>query len=638
MLFSLPFFIFAAIMNELDKFLGMHRPITRRDFLQGAALGIAGFAWGCRKKSPEKQPGSLSRQPIHLTGLRGQDVESTRLGHSVRDGAFLALPADVVETNEAYDLIVIGAGLAGLAAAYVYQRERRGRARILILENHDDFGGHARRNSFHYQNTTLIAPGGTYALEDPEASPAEAVEIFNALGIDAERLASFRDRDFKKRFGLSSGVFFDPRIYSGIAPAWVNHFHEMPYEKFFARAPLSEQARRELIELYTTRKNYLPTNADREKMLAEISWEKFLREYMKLGDEAVRFANLYATDLLGLGCDAVSALAAYEIGPGFFGMGGEGFYEQDGVLRYGYAPAARFPDGNHTIARHLLKALLPQAVPGGNSMEEVFNSAVDYAALDLPRNLVRLRLRAMAVRLEHSGSADDRRVLVHYTQSGGRVYRVTGRCAIVAGWGMVAKHIVPELPPEQLNALDQYRYTSALYINVLLRQWRPIASLGLFDMFLPGGYCTWMNISDPLHVGSYRPEYHPDRPTVLSMYKYLYQPGLDPAEQMQLGRLELEHKPFEEFEREIRFELQHLFGAWGFNAADDILAITVNRWGHGYNFFKQPASLARRSNPPWQAGRRQLGRISFAGADAGGSPWTQLALQQGMRAAREQLT
>ena len=621
--------------SEQDLFLGMNRPITRRDFLQGSALVIAGAAIGCNRGSDSKISSPNHNYPPNFTGLRGQDMASTTLAHGVRDGKFAQLPGDVVDTGEEYDLIVIGAGLAGLAAAYVYHREKKGCCRILILDNHDDFGGHARRNTFHWQGTTLIGPGGTFALEEPELSPPEAVEIFNELGIDPKHMESYRDDEFNKRFGLSSGVFFDDRIYPGITSKWVNGFYDTPYADFFAASPLNAAAQSELVELYTTRKNYLPGVDDPEKALAEMSWEKFIREKMGLGDEAVRFANLYATDLVGLGCDAVSAFAGYEVGPGFAGMGGEGFQEVDGILRYAYDPKSRFPDGNHTIARRLLQAILPEAVPGGSTMEEVFNSTVDYSSFDKKENNVLVRLRSMAVRVQHEGDASRaQNVIVHYSQPDGKVYRVRGRSAVMAGWGMVVKHIVPEISSEQLGALDKYRYCSAVYINVLLKHWKPIADLKMYEMYLPGGYCTWMHIADPLLVGSYRPDYHPDKPTLLSMYKYIYKPGLDPDEQMILGRMEMENKPFEEYEREIRAELQHMFGSHGFNAADDILAITVNRWGHGYNFFKGPK---RADDKPYVRGREKLGRISFAGADAGGSPWTQLALQQGRRAALEQL-
>lgn len=627
---------------EEDLFLGMDRPITRRDFLGGIALGLAGLASGCSTKGERRSPNSgetgASTPPYEITGLRGQDPATMKLGHRLRDGEFLKLPSHVTDTGEEYDLIVIGAGLAGLAAAYVYHREKKGRCRILILESHDDFGGHARRNTFHYQGITLIAQGGTFALEEPEHSPPEAVEILGELGIDPEEMERFRDQGFRKRFGLSSGVFFDPRIYPGISPTWVTRFYDIPYEKFFSRAPIPEASRKELVQFYTTRRDYLPGVPEKKKALAEMSWERFIREKMGLGDDAVRFANLYATDLIGLGCDGVSALAGYEVGPGFAGMGGPGFYEANGILRYAYEPTARFPDGNHTIARRLLKALIPEAVPGPASMDGVFNSHVSYSALDAPDSSIRLRLRSMAIQVRHQGpSLKSSSVLVHYLQPDGRVFRVRGKSAVMAGWGMAAKHIIPELPSEQKQALDQYHYTSALYINVLLRHWRPIAHLGMYEMYLPGGFCTWMNISDPLTLGTYRPEYHPDRPTILSIYKYIYKPGLDPVQQMITGRREMQETPFEAYEREIRQEMYHLFGPWGFKPASDILAITINRWGHGYNFFKLPGAFYEKGKAPYEKGRVKLGHISFAGADAGGSPWTQLALQQGRRAALEQL-
>jgi len=617
-------------MNETDKLLGMNRSISRRDFLQGVALSLAASRRG---RAQERSGQSAMAEPPWIHGLRGQDVASTELGHRIRDGKTELTTADPVDTGEEYDLVVVGAGIAGLASAFVYYQEKPG-ARILLLDNHDDFGGHARRNTFEWEGTTLIGPGGTFALEEPEASPPEAMAILENLGVDIDRLEAYRDRSVLERFQLSQAVFFDPRSYPGARATWVDKFYQIPHDQFFSRAPISDQAKRELVELYTTRRRYLPDVENAEEALAAMTWERFIRDVMGLGDHAVRFANLYATDLVGLGSDAVTALDGYENGPGFYGMGGTGFYEKDGILVYAYEPVHRYPDGNHTIARHLLKKMLPTAVPGPDTMEGVFNSRVNYDQLDRAEHPVRVRLRSLAIRIEHQGPLERaQRVVVSYLQPGGRVHRVTARSVVVAAWGMVAKHIVPELPVEQRRALEDYRYCSAIYINVLLRHWRPIAEIGASEMFWPDGYCTWMQISDPLRVGEYHPDYHPDRPTVLSMYKYIYKPGLPPADQMMLGRYELENKPFEEYEREIRSELNHALGPWGFDAAEDILAITVNRWGHGYNFFPpQPGKT-----PAYELGRTRLGRISFAGADAGGTPWTQAAMEQAHRAAHEQL-
>lgn len=581
-------------------------------------------------------PRQTGDYPPHRVGLRGQRPEAAALGHTVRDRRFRELPSDVVDTGERYDLVVIGAGISGLAAAYLYRDESPGDPAVLILDNNDDFGGHARRNVMEYGGTRLIAQGGTFALEEPESSPEEAVDVFRRIGLDPERLVSYRDPDFRQRFGLSPAVVFDSRSFPG-KTTWRNRWTEVPYERFFAGAPLSDEGRRELIELYTTRKNYLPDVGpdELEAALFSMSWERFVREKMGLGEDALRFVNLYATDLIGLGADAASALHGFEVGPGFYGMGGEGFYEEDGILRYAYQPLNRYPDGNHTIARHFLKGILPEAITGPDTMEGVFNSRVRYGVFDRPENRVRLRLSSMAVRLENENGGDG--VVVTYVRADGKLHRARARHAVMSGWGSVAKHIVPELEEEQRRALEAYRYSSALYINVMLRHWRPIADIGGFELFWPDGYCTWMHVSDPLSVGSYRPEYHPDKPTILSLYKYLYEPGLEPSEQMKLGRYEMESKPFEDYEREIRSELNRVLGGHGFDAAEDIVGITVNRWGHGYNYFKEPGTAERLRNPPYRRGRTRVGRISFAGADAGGSSWTQTAISQAFRAVHEQL-
>jgi spermidine dehydrogenase len=606
-----------------DQRLGMFRAITRRDFLQGTALALAAprLARGAQRTATALPP----------SGLDGQDIDSMEWGHRVRDGVYRELPADASDTGEAYDLVVVGSGLAGLAAAYLYRRERGEKARILLLENNEHFGGHATRNTFHWDDKTFIVFGGTYDLESPETSPPEAEEIFKELGVDPDRLLTYRDPDFRTRFGLSSTAFFDPKVYPGIKPQFVRGFHDIPWEKFFAGTPLSDEAKRELVELYTTRKNYLAGIDEPYEALAGMTWESYIRDKMGLGDEAVRFSNLYATDLGGLGCDALPATYGYELGPGFIGVGGEGFYEEGGMQHYGYSPIYRYPDGNHSVARHLLKKILPETLDGPDTMEGVFNATIHPERFDSPDGNVRLRLRSTVVRVQSIEGGS--RVLIHYATPDGSVHSVTSGSAIVTAWGAAAKHIVPEISSEQRKALDGYNYGSSVYINVLLRQWRPIADIGAFEMYLPGGYCTWMHVSDPLRVGEYRPEYHPDKPTVLSMFRYPTNPGFPPGDQMKLGRFELEAKSFEEFEREIRTYLDHVLGPWGFDPANDILAITVNRWGHGYVIFPYPSV----DKPIYTTGREQLGRISFAGADAGGTPWTQAAFRESRRAVYEQL-
>ena len=604
-----------------DEQLGMLRPITRRDFMQGTALALAAPSWA-RAQSPAIPP----------SGFQGQDPASTARGHRVRDGVYRNLPSAVADTGESYDLVVVGAGLAGLAAAHVYKKERAG-ARILLLENNDDFGGHARRNTFAWKGTTLIVNGGTYDLEAPEDSPPEARQILDDLGIDTERLLGFRDPDYRKRFGLASTCFFDPDVFPGVPKKqFTPGFHTDDWKTFLARTPLGESARAELLTLYTTRQNYLAGEPDPRKALASMTWERYIRDKMGLGDTAVLFSNIYATDLAGLGVDALPAAYGYEVGPGFFGVGGDGFYDDGGLLRYSYTPIYRFPDGNHSVARKLLKQLIPDALTGEDTLEGVFNGDVRYDRLDRGEGSVRLRLRSTVVRVQHVEGGS--RVAVHYATPMGEARRVTARSVVFGAWGMAAKHLVPEISGGQREALEGYGYCSALYINVLLEQWRPIADAGAFEMYMPGRYATWMHPLDPLRIGAYRPEHRPDQPTVLSMFRYLRKPGHPIDEQLKLNRYELEATPFEEIERQVRTELAHVLGPWGFDPAQDIKAITVNRWGHGYIVFPRPDVEA----PHQVRGKQRLRRISFCGADAAGSPWTQGAFREAHRAAHEQLS
>lgn len=126
---------------------------------------------------------------------------------------------------------------------------------------------------------------------------------------------------------------------------------------------------------------------------------------------------------------------------------------------------------------------------------------------------------------------------------------------------------------------------------------------------------------------------------VLFMLRTPCKPGLPRREQYRMGRYELIAISFETFERNIRDQLNRMLSGTGFDAARDIAAITVNRWGHGYAY--EYDSL---SDPQWAPderpcvlGRKQFGRISIANSDAGAKAYTDAAIDQAYRAVMEQL-
>ena len=224
-------------VNKEDRALGLDRPIARRDFLQGMALAVGAprLALGSRQvEAAASTPGRL----------QGQDPPAMALGHRVRNGEFRSPPRDVVETGEAYDLVVVGAGISGLTATYLFNEDAPGEPSILVVENADDFGGHARRNVLEGEGVRLVAAGGTFALEEPEHSPQEALDVFRRIGLDPDRLVGYRDAGFRKRYGLSQAVIFDSRVYGGTT-RWLTRWYEMPYEQLLrAGAPARPRAER----------------------------------------------------------------------------------------------------------------------------------------------------------------------------------------------------------------------------------------------------------------------------------------------------------------------------------------------------------------------------------------------------------
>ncbi len=118
--------------------------------------------------------------------MRGSQPGAFDVAHSLRDGTFWDTAGTPEDTHETYDLIVVGAGISGLAAAHFYRKQAGAKSRILILDNHDDFGGHARRNEFQVDNRLLLSNGGTQSIENPSEYSEVAKGVLKDLGIEPE--------------------------------------------------------------------------------------------------------------------------------------------------------------------------------------------------------------------------------------------------------------------------------------------------------------------------------------------------------------------------------------------------------------------------------------------------------------------
>lgn len=626
--------------------------ITRRDFLQGAALTAALGSAGALETSAAANAVSASAAqalaqhrpgyyPPALTGLRGSHVGSFEVAHAVRDANGWN-GSSAHDTSEHYDLAVVGGGLSGLAAAYEY-RKNHPNARILVLDNHDDIGGHAKRNEFSLDGRTLIGYGGTQSIFTQY--PPEVISLLSELGIELRRFKKYYDHDFRSRYGLLNGVFFDKETFGRdhLARGHV----ELPFDDAFAGAPLSAQARRDLKRLFTERIDYLAGRRLQEKhaLLASISFDEFLLQHAKVHPDVLPYYYSSCSAISGVGTDASSALVViaegtwFETYPQFLqpmwnlaeGMA-LGFTPWDA---YGYI--CHFPDGNASIARALARALVPAAL-AGKTMEDIVTARMDYAALDGAASPVRIRLNSTVVRVQHVGNpASANAVDVTYVTAG-KPYKVRAANVVMACYNMMIPRLCPELPEQQAEALRYPVKVPLVFTNVLLRNWRSLAKLGVADFYCPGSFYYSVSMDFPVSMGAYQYTRSPDDPVILHLVTHIPSTrGLPPREQRRIARAYLYATPFETFEQKIREQLGSMLGPGGFDADRDIAGITVNRWPHGY-----ADPLDGLDDPQWPAGgapnivgRQKFGRIAIANSDAGAEATSGAAIEEALRAARE---
>ncbi len=641
-----------------DSRLGMDRPITRRDFLNGVARtgaaltavapgplfaapaagsGTAAFA------APAAAQDAYGYYPPLLSGLRGNHPGSFEDAHALRDGHTWPPASD---TGEDYDLIVVGAGISGLAAAHFYRAHAGTKSRILLLDNHDDFGGHAKRNEFNLDGHLNLLNGGTLEIDSPRPYGPVADGLLKTLGLDVPALIQKTQHPkFYDDLGLQAGAFFDRETFG--ADKLVVGIGVVPFDTLLAQAPVSDRARKEITQIETAKIDYLPglPSAEKKLRLSSMSYEAFLRDVVRVDPAVLKFYNARTKGEWGVGTDAVSALDCWGFGmPGFQGMQ----LEKGATARMGFTPAGyadtggsyrlHFPDGNATIARLLVRDLIPRAVPG-KGVDGIVTARVNYAQLDRQERPVRLRLNSIVTRARNIGDARSaRQVEVAYLR-GGHLYTVRARGAVLASYNMMIPYLCPELPMAQKDALHKLVKTPLVYTSVALRNRRAFDKLKLYRVYAPGSYHTYFHLNPHVNVGAYEGPTSPDDPVLLHMVRTPCQHGLPEHDQNRLGRSELLAASFETFERNIRDQLGRTLKDGGFDPARDITAITVNRWPHGYAPEYNPLFDPElpENERPYVVGRARFGRITIANSDSGGGAYTDSAINQGHRAVMELL-
>jgi spermidine dehydrogenase len=622
----------------------MSSTINRRDFLGGAALVIAAGLTPLAQMRAEPD----RYYPPSLTGLRGSHPGSFEVAHQVgREGKSFDISNLAVE--QSFDLVVVGGGISGLAAAWFYREAHGAGARILILENHDDFGGHAKRNEFRVGDHLLLGYGGTESLQSPKTFFSKTVNrLMHSLGVDVRRFDTAFDRKLYGALGLTHGVYFDreafgvDRLVVG-APvvtggdSFASDAKLRPIEAVVAEFPMSADARARLIEFFKHPKDYLAGKSKEERIayLKKTSYRDYLRKDAALGDEAVKFFDGSTFGLMAMGPDIVPALDAMSSQYlGFAGLG-LGDLNDPEAAAFDEPYIYHFPDGNASIARLLVRSLIP-TVAAGRTMEDVVLANFDYSKLDLEGAAIRLRLNSTAVTVANSksrgGSVD-----IGYMRSGA-LNRVQAKQCVLASYNMIIPHIMPELPESQKQSLARSVKMPLVYVNVAIRNWHAFVKLGVDDIYSPNAHFSNTKLDYPVSLGGYRNPRDPSEPMLLHMEHIPLTPnrGLSNVEQFRLGRQLLLNTPFAEYETRIADQLERMLGAGGFQSARDIAAITVNRWPHGYAYSADSLFDPETEGPqPYEIARRRCGSVTIANSDAGWNSYTHEAIDQAWRAVNE---
>jgi spermidine dehydrogenase len=632
----------------------MARHIKRRDFLNGVTIGTGGLLlYGCGSDTDPSikvsigaptafsPPGASDYYPPTLTGMRGSHEGSFEVAHDLAWQG--KKPSNYEALNEHYDLVVVGAGMSGLAAAWYYQEKMGPGAKILVLDNHDDFGGHAKRNEFHQGGRMMLSLGGAQNVEKAAAS------LLVDIGIDDEFVASMAvntpsDQFLAGDMDAPNGVAFPgPDGHTSLAGSWISVvFGGQGYEDYVRTLPIASSEQDKFIDFFGGKRDFLYDLSLSETWdyINSVSYNRFLLERVGLEETSLPIMNSMLVHLTGMSGWNLSVLEGItQGGPGIKSLGwlSRTTASIAGAFIDSLLNVEMFPDGNASVARLIVQKLIPAVAPEMRGPGDVAIAQFNYAALDRDNHPVRLRLNSTVV---GAREIDGKHVEVDYVQKD-QAMRVTADHCVMACYNAIIPHLCPQMPEAQKEGLSYGVKTPFVYANVQLDNGRAYEKLGAQIFQCPHDPFQWVSSAPGMSVSGYEPPRGPDDPMVVFMMNSPMTEAQEQGsgrDQLRMGRHRVYSTPFATYEQQIREQLQSMLGQHGFDHERDIRAITVNRIPHGYAYpyLALDDPEWEKGQAPHEIGRAKFGRISIANTDSEAIALMDAAFDAAWRAVEEQ--
>jgi len=628
--------------------------ITRRDLLNGMAISAVGAMLPAYAGEPKVRLDSSMRlggpstyYPPTLTGMRGSHAGSFEVAHAL---AWEGQKPDAYESlDEHYDLVVVGAGMSGLAAAWYYLKKAGPEARVLLLDNHDDFGGHAKRNEFHHKDRMILSLGGAQNLDNPSNYGDIAGSLLIDLGIDEAAIAKMAantpdDYVLGGKLGGDVGLTVpDGDEHLTIGGHWLKFFHGRgDYQAGVRDLPIPEEQKDKLVAFFGGEKDFLDDLSLTKKWdyVNNTSYNQFLVDRVGLSVDTIPILNAHLLILNGPSGWNHTVLEGILAGsPGLRAMGWlADFVDSIGAMLLDELAGdiRMFPDGNASVARLLVQKMIPDVAPNMKGFEDVAIARFNYGALDQADQSTRIRLNSTVVGVRE---VDDY-VQIDYVQQG-KPLRITANHCVLACYNNLIPALCPEMSDAQKSGLGYGVRIPFVYANILLENGRAFSELGVQITQCPYDPFQWVSAAPTVTSGGYEPPRGPDDPMVVFMMA-----SPTPADGtegttrdlLRLGRHKIYASTFDDYEQQIREQLQKMLGKYGFNHEADIKAITVNRIPHGYAYWYQGLDDPEweEGQAPHEIGRQQFGRISIANTDSEVTPLMNAAFDAAHRAVEEQ--